>query len=387
MGAVTQVDRPATCTDFLRSCALFTRKNFRLTVLLLTVSSVSLVCMAEEKSSEGSRATVEKDGRVLVPQMEVPLSPYMSEEARLAFIKSTEPTPGPKFDPAHASDEQKRVYNDDLFRPLVERARAKYPVRISQQIVAGVKVDIVEPASGVSPARRKRVLINLHGGGFEHASNGMSRIVEAIPVAGCTGLKVISIDYRLSPENKYPAAVQDVLAVYKALLKHYKARNIGIYGSSTGAALTGMTVAWLQKERLPLPGAVGLFFEGAIADQVEGDSHYIGLALIGETIPGPDEPFPTSPYMAEADQHDPLVAPIVSQDVMSRFPPTLLLSGTRDLGLSSVLYTDSRLVRGGVETDLHVWDGMWHFFIGDVTLPESREAFEVIARFFKRHLH
>jgi len=90
--------------------------------------------------------------------------------------------------------------------------------------------------------------------------------------------------------------------------------------------------------------------------------------------------------MAGTDPKDPLVSPVDSLEVLSKFPPVLLISGTRDVGLSEVLHTQARLVKAGVENDLHVWDGMWHCFFGDVNLPESKEVFDVIAKFFDRHL-
>ena len=91
-------------------------------------------------------------------------------------------------------------------------------------------------------------------------------------------------------------------------------------------------------------------------------------------------------YMEGTDPHDPMVAPIESLEVLAKFPPTVLVSGTRDLGLSGLLYTHSRLVKAGVEADLHVWDGMWHAFFFDTELPESRDAYDVIVRFFDKHL-
>jgi acetyl esterase/lipase len=206
-------------------------------------------------------------------------------------------------------------------------------------------------------------------------------------VAGYGRIKVVSIDYRLSPKYKFPAAAEDAVAVYKELLKTYKPQNIGIYGCSTGATLTAVAVARFQKEGLPRPGAIGLFSEGAIQDDHgEGDSYYIGPATMAGTIPTANEPSKLSPYMVGTDPHDPLVAPVVSLDVLPKFPPTLLISGTRDAWLSSVLYTHSRLVKTGVEADLHIWDGVWHSFYFDVTLPEWKEAYDVIIRFFEKHL-
>jgi len=77
---------------------------------------------------------------------------------------------------------------------------------------------------------------------------------------------------------------------------------------------------------------------------------------------------------------------VTSPEVLSRFPPSLLITGTRDLVLSAAAHTHARLISAGAESDLHVWEGMWHGFLLDVELPESREAYHVIDKFFAKHL-
>jgi len=345
--------------------------------------------------------TVDSNGTVRVPALAIPLSSYMSEEARHAFIREqkgmaeTRAESGGYKTFINAPIDQQRQRVDDGFRPQVERTKAAYPVNIKEQEIAGVRTDVVEPKRGVSPRNRDRVLISLHGGGYGYSSGGLARVIEALPVAGYAKIKVVSVDYRMSPKYKWPAAIEDVIAVYQALLKQYKPENIGIYGCSTGGTLTANVVAWLQKQKLPRPGAIGIFCDGAVQDGIgeAGDSKYFATAMSGWPIPAPDKPWADvfgpetyAPYMEGTDAHDPLVAPIVSLDVLSRFPPTLLISGTRDLCLSAALYTHSRLVKAGVEADLHVWDGMWHGFYFDVDLPESKEAYEVMTKFFDKHL-
>jgi acetyl esterase/lipase len=71
---------------------------------------------------------------------------------------------------------------------------------------------------------------------------------------------------------------------------------------------------------------------------------------------------------------------------MAKLPPSLLISGTRDFTLSSVLVTHAQLVRLGVEARLHVWEGMSHAFYFNSELPESHDAYDVIVRFFDKHL-
>jgi epsilon-lactone hydrolase len=222
--------------------------------------------------------------------------------------------------------------------------------------------------------------------GFGYQAAGQSRLLEAITVAGFEGIQVVSVDYLTSRDFQEPAAVDDVVDVYREMLKSYPPKNIGLYGYSTGAALTGMVEARIQKEGLPAPGAIGLFCEGAIRDaQLEGDSLYVGFALMGYNPPAIGADLVNS-YMKDTTDRDPLVALMGSLDVLAKFPPTLLLSGSRELGLSGVLYTHARLVEAGVDAELHVWDGVWHGFLTDVDLPESAQAYRVITKFFDSHL-
>ena len=75
-----------------------------------------------------------------------------------------------------------------------------------------------------------------------------------------------------------------------------------------------------------------------------------------------------------------------SPALLAKFPPTLLITGSRDFTLSSVLHSQALLAAAGVDTELHVWDGMWHSFFSDPEMPESREAYAVMVRFFDRRL-
>jgi epsilon-lactone hydrolase len=340
--------------------------------------------------------TAAAQSTVSIPAFALPASAYMSEESkeRLGQMLEAARNPVRVQQPAAASADPScpsRAFLDEYHRPLLERARAAYAVDIEKRTIAGVQTDIVTPKGGVPRRNRNRVLINLHGGSYNCGTRGgLGGQLEAIPIASVGQLTVIALDYRTSPEHEFPAATEDVAAVYRELLKmlkSYRPQNIGISGCSTGATLTATAIAWFQKEKLPRPGAIGLFCQGATKDDlVEGDSYYTGLAMVGRKVPTPGEPYPAEPYMRDARKDDPVAVPVSSLEVLSRFPPTLLISGTRDVGLSSVVYTDTRLAKAGVETELHVWDGMWHAFHFEVELPESREAYDVIARFFDRRL-
>lgn len=325
---------------------------------------------------------VEADGTVRAPAMNVPVSPLLSREAQ-----------------AYVADHLKAMQTPALLRekagvplflaPYLARQKQLYPVTMVEARIGGVRVYDYAPKQGIKPFNRNRVLINLHGGGFGACFPGCAEI-ESIPVAALTGMRVVSVDYRQAPSHKFPAASEDVASVYRALLKRYPAANIGIYGCSAGGILTGEATAWFQRHGLPRPGAIGIFCAGLTSSTngFGGDADFT-TAAIGEARPAPQSPSrPGSalPYFAGTDPADPLVSPATSDAVLRHFPPTLILTGTRGFELSSAVYTHSRLVRLGVEADLHVWEGLFHGFFYNPDVPESRDAYAVIERFFDRHL-
>jgi epsilon-lactone hydrolase len=321
------------------------------------------------------------DGSVTSAAASIPFSSYASPEARAFFPKML--AAGSKAPPITAPIEQNRSFYDRMNSDRAARMEKLYPVTMHSETIAGVGTDVVLPAQGIAPENQNRVLINLHGGAFLWGAHS-GGLVESIPIASIARIKVISVDYRQGPEHTFPAASDDVEAVYKALLKHYKPANIGIYGCSAGGILTGESVARLIHDKLPVPGAIGTFC-GSVLD-INGDSAYVAPVLNGQGVPAHLLTFADLPYFHGVDPKDPLVQPGLSPALLAKFPPTLLITGTRDMTMSSVLYSQQLLDQAGAQTELHVWEGMWHSFFSDPELPESKDAYRVIARFFLRHL-
>jgi monoterpene epsilon-lactone hydrolase len=321
-------------------------------------------------------------GSVHVPALEVPFSNFASPESRTAFVRRSLDHRVP---PANADIGTMRAFYDGYNRALAARARELYPVNVKQALIGGVRTEVITPKSGIAKRNQKRVLVNLHGGAFLWGE-GAGGEEESVPVASIGQIKVITVDYRQGPESKFPAASEDVAAVYRELVRTYAPANIGIYGCSAGGILTAEAVAWFQKVRLPRPGAIGTFCGSASG--FGGDSVYVAFPLAAQNaLPGAREgALSFSPYFSDASLQDPLVLPINSADVLRKFPPTLLVAGSRDFAVSSLFHTQAALTNVGVETELHVWDGMWHAFFIDPELPESKEVYKVIVKFFDRHL-
>lgn len=91
-------------------------------------------------------------------------------------------------------------------------------------------------------------------------------------------------------------------------------------------------------------------------------------------------------YFSTADPKDPLVSPMDSPAVLAKFPPTLIITGTRDFALSGAIHTDLELTKAGADSELHVWEGLFHGFFYNADIPESKDAFNIVVKFFDHHL-
>lgn len=327
---------------------------------------------------------INANGTVTVPSFNLPPSVYASEEARTSMPKRPVDF-GAALDriAGGAPTIAQRVRDGQAKAALSRSAEVsrRYGVTITPTVVAGMHGYWVRPVKPIR-ANRGKMLVNLPGGGFVAAAPGAGAIAEAAPLAGTAGIDILTIAYSQAPEATFPAASRDVAAVYRELLKTHKARNIGFFGGSAGGLLTAQALAWFQKENLPTPGAAGLFCASADA-RWAGDAWYWFKPLQGLASPPTlDERF----YYGGHDLSDPLMSPMESETVLKRFPPTLLITATRAGELSAAVNTHRLLVRAGVESDLHVWDGLNHCFYTNDKLPESREALDVMARFFTAHL-
>jgi epsilon-lactone hydrolase len=354
-------------------------------VPILTTFACVLGSACLGKANEGGNTeppAVDPAGSVHVPALDVPFSNFASPESRTAFVKRSQDHRVP---PPNADIGTMRAFYDSYNRALAARAKELYPVNVEQALIGGVRTEIITPKSGIAKRNQKRVLVNLHGGAFLWGE-GAGGEEESVPIASVGQIKVITVAYRQGPENKYPAASEDVAAVYRELVRTYAPVNIGIYGCSAGGILTAEAVAWFQKRMLPRPGAIGTFCGSASG--FGGDSVYVAFPLAAQNaLPGAKEgALSFSPYFSEASPQDPFVLPINSADVLRKFPPTLLIAGSRDFAVSSLFHTQAALTNVGVETELHIWDGMWHAFFIDPDLPESKEVYNVIVKFFDRHL-
>jgi len=287
--------------------------------------------------------------------------------AQLSILASAGPMPSMDMQQMRSFAEQMQVI-------VGGEQRKAHAVSVTDDVIAGVPVRRIARASG--DIERKRVLMNLHGGGFATDSGSLT---ENIPIAALSGVEVVAVLYRFAPEHPYPAAVDDALAVYKALLADHHPADIGVYGTSAGAVIGPQLMMRLRAESLPLPGVLGVF---------SGEPDLVGTADSLKIFAKSDEAQLLIDckwaYVGGADPKDPMLSPIFGD--LSFFPPTLCVSSGRDVLLSGTVNLNRKLSDAGVYTELVVYDALPHAFWAMLLAPESDEAFRRMSSFLTKHL-
>lgn len=285
----------------------------------------------------------------------------LSPEARagLAADAARPPEPG--------AIEGRRARADAIQQEIGQPRLRRYGVQMTEAEIAGVAVRIFTPKDVLTDGP---VLLNLHGGGFLVDSGS---ITENAAVAALTRYRVVAVRYRLAPEHIFPAAVDDALAVYRALLAERPARRIGLYGTSAGAILAAELVARVRAENLPQPTALG-FFSGSADLTRTGDS----IALFLD--PGPVAAL-VALYAGKRDPADALISP--GRGALTGWPPTLCITSGRDFLLSATADFCRALDAAGVPSNLILFDGLPHAFWSYIDAPETDAAFATMARFFR----
>jgi acetyl esterase/lipase len=262
-------------------------------------------------------------------------------------------------------------------QPLLDR----FDISFEPMVVNGIPAYMMTP-SVIPPENRDRLLMHLHGGCYM-MGGGVAAMYEGALLAGFGHFRVLSIDYRRPPRFRYPAALDDAVSAWQGALEIADPNKMGIFGASAGGALTLSTVLRLKQDGLPLPAAIA---PGTpMSDLTRRSDSFYTNRLVDNVLMGTEA---RCQAMAEvyADGHDladQMLSPVNGD--MSGFPPTILTTGTRDLLLSDTVRVHRNLRRAGVDADLHVYEAQAHAnYVRDI--PESREAFEEMARFFDTHL-
>jgi len=273
--------------------------------------------------------------------------------------------------------------NDQARAKSVQRAIEQRSVEVQQVEFAGVNVYRVTPAR-ISPAGEQRIFVFLHGGAYVFGQ-GRGGLGEAILIADRIGIQVISIDYRMPPSDPFPAALDDAVAVYRELIESQSPQSIALGGTSAGGGLALATVHRFRDLDLPLPGAI---YAGTPWSDITktGDTLFTneGLDRVLVTYDGLLGAAARL-YAGDHDLKNPLLSPVYGD--FDGFPPTILVTGTRDMFLSDVARTHRKLRAAGVTADLHVYEGMSHAgYLLPADTPESRDMYGEVGAFIAKHL-
>ncbi|GBF94351.1 hypothetical protein Rsub_06973 [Raphidocelis subcapitata] len=234
-----------------------------------------------------------------------------------------------------------------------------------------------------------KVLMYLHGGGYVLGS-ARTQWATAGQVAKPLGLQVQGVDFRVAPEHAYPAALDDAVAAYRALLASHPPKDIALLGDSAGGGLALALLLRLKREGLPQPAAAVLC------------SPWVELTKQGDTqttLTGVDPilQYEKKLYASalayvggdESKLTDPLVSPLRADFTIAsagQLPPILIQVGLRDTFLSNAARLYRKLVKAGQPAKFSPWEGMWHVFQAWLDVPEAREATAEAAAFLAAHM-
>lgn len=246
--------------------------------------------------------------------------------------------------------------------------------------IEGIEAEWLEPKGYVE---KDSVLFYLHGGGFATGSIRSHRGLVA-QFSNATGLRALSINYRLAPENPFPAGMQDALKVYRHLLEQYKPEQIVVMGDSAGGGLAASMLLQAREEGLPAPLAVVLL------------SPWVDMSLGGESMETLKHKDPILPadiardwakwYIGDADPKNPILSPVFAS--WRDYPAAVLLH----VGTEEILFSDSenlykKMREEGLDIEYyvgrgltHVWHMSWRF------LPEGKQSIKDIGNFVAKQI-
>jgi monoterpene epsilon-lactone hydrolase len=265
------------------------------------------------------------------------------------------------------------------FTPLDELHPIPGDVRVSEVAAGGVPAHWLD-APGTDP---ERVLLFLHGGGFQFGSLTSDGELAA-RLGRASGMRALFLEYRLAPEHPFPAAIDDVRAAWNWLRTEQglRADALAVAGDSAGGGLAVALLVATRDDGGALPAAVVL-----MSPTVDLTSS--GLSMTERVA---QDPISTpelldqlaSDYLAGADPTTPLASPLFTS--LAGFPPLLILVGTADLLLSDSERLAAAATDAGVDVELHVGDGLPHVYPLMLGTPEAAEATQRIGAFLREYV-
>lgn len=272
---------------------------------------------------------------------------------------------------------------------LVQRARRIFgnPMSLGRWVKRGVEIQpITDGVRGewLTPAHlrlRDAVLLYCHGGGYVSCSPRSHRPITAT-LARLIGCRIFSLDYRLAPEDPFPAAVEDGVNAVKWLIKSgIQPQKIALAGDSAGGGLAVATLVRLRDEKASLPACAACIAPWVDLVEEYTPTNQTSCAMF---LP-PDGRAFASVYLNGASPHSPMASPLFAD--MHGLPPLLIQVADTEILYDDAVRLNDRASAAGVESKLHIYQGLphvWHMFVGMV--PESGQALIEIADFIREKI-
>ncbi len=309
-----------------------------------------------------------------IPARTVPVPTSVSPEAQ-AVLAMGRLGPPPREYPALDDAAGWKAYvaeSDGFMRSMMGDPAGGFAGTIEERDIGPCPVYVVTP-DRVGAADR-RVYLDIHGGAWVLGGGDLCRVT-AVMAAGAVQARTWGVDYRMPPDHPFPTPLDDCLSAYRLLLEERRPEEIIVGGASAGGNLAAALVLRARDEGLPLPAAV-LINTGAFDLTGSGDSWQTNDGL-DNVLSGSGAPV-IDLYAAGTDLRHPQISPLFGD--LRGFPPTILLTGTRDMLLSDNCRMHRALLAAGVDAELHVWEAAGHGgFLG--MAPEDADRFGQMGRF------
>jgi monoterpene epsilon-lactone hydrolase len=250
-------------------------------------------------------------------------------------------------------------------------------INVEKTSIEGIPAEWVTAPNAVED----RVFLYLHGGAYIMGSCNTHRYI-ASKLARSTAARVLVPEYRLAPENPFPAAIEDAVKVYRWLISSgFAPDKIIIGGDSAGGGLTLATLISLKDEEEALPALAVLLSRWT---DMEGTGESMETRADVDPWLSPDASRTTPAlYIRDMDPRHPLVSPIYAD--LSGLPTMLVHVGNDEILLSDSARLVDRARASGVEITFKIWDEMWHVF-QTFAIPEGQQAIDEIGDFVRKHL-
>ena len=271
----------------------------------------------------------------------------------------------------------RKIKNGELRKKLVEPSwNVPEGFSMTEIKLETFTMEWLEPAK----VNSDKVLLQLHGGGYIGAMrNAYRNFAVAYSEIG-HGMRVLTIDYRVAPEEPYPAALEDAVSAYEWLLEQgYQGEQIILAGDSAGGGLAMALCMYIRDHAMPLPcGIVAMSPWTDMTSSGESyETNYEKDPLFGKTK---DSLIYNRDYVGLEDPKNPYISPLFGD--FSGFPPMLIQVGSYEMLLSDSLRAAECAKKQGVKVRLSVYEGMFHVFqMAMHLMPESKQAWKEAGKF------